>query len=146
MRAVAALLVIPDSDKNPQLNEFVLHIRSSPELQVKNHYKNISCKLADTNTEFLLDPFRLYPERRIWTPRKCSRHFKRLEHGSKLKLCLKRNLYVLPKLQISRRNLEIVNFESLFVVPLNVRGWMERRQEGGMPFSKPTDKCALGWS
>lgn len=35
MRAVAALLVIPDSDKNPQLNEFVLHIRSSPELQVR---------------------------------------------------------------------------------------------------------------
>lgn len=35
MRAVAALLVIPDSDKNLQLNEFVLHIRSSPDLQVK---------------------------------------------------------------------------------------------------------------
>ena len=34
MRAVAALLVIPDSEKNPQLNEFVLHIRSSPDLQV----------------------------------------------------------------------------------------------------------------
>ena len=34
MRAVAALLVIQDSDKNPQLNEFVLHIRSSPDLQV----------------------------------------------------------------------------------------------------------------
>nr|CAG4637585.1 EOG090X00HY [Chydorus sphaericus] len=33
MRAVAALLVIPDSEKNPQLNEFVLHIRSSPDLQ-----------------------------------------------------------------------------------------------------------------
>merc|ERR1712137_60612 len=33
MRAVAALLSIPDSDKNPQLNEFVLHIRSSPDLQ-----------------------------------------------------------------------------------------------------------------
>ncbi len=35
MRAVAALLSIPDSDKNPQLNEFVLHIRSSPDLQVQ---------------------------------------------------------------------------------------------------------------
>ncbi len=35
MRAVAALLSIPDSDKNPQLNEFVLHIRSSPDLQVR---------------------------------------------------------------------------------------------------------------
>lgn len=34
MRAVAALLVIPDSDKNPQLNELVLQIRSSPELRV----------------------------------------------------------------------------------------------------------------
>ncbi len=38
MRAVAALLVIPDSDKNPQLNEFVLHIRSSPDLQVKKSH------------------------------------------------------------------------------------------------------------
>lgn len=37
MRAVAALLVIPDSEKNPQLNEFVLHIRSSPDLQVCSH-------------------------------------------------------------------------------------------------------------
>ena len=36
MRAVAALLSIPDSDKNPQLNEFVLHIRSSPDLQVQS--------------------------------------------------------------------------------------------------------------
>lgn len=33
MRAVAALLTIPDADKNPQLSEFVAHIKSTPELQ-----------------------------------------------------------------------------------------------------------------
>ena len=32
MRAVAALLTIPDADKNLQLNEFVSHIRVTPEL------------------------------------------------------------------------------------------------------------------
>ena len=45
MRAVAALLVIQDSDKNPQLNEFVLNIRSSPDLQVlnsENKVRNLS--------------------------------------------------------------------------------------------------------
>ena len=33
MRAVAALLTIPDADKNPQLSDFVSHIKSTPELQ-----------------------------------------------------------------------------------------------------------------
>ncbi|ROT63807.1 hypothetical protein C7M84_018283 [Penaeus vannamei] len=33
MRAVAALLTIPDADKNPQLSDFVAHIKSTPELQ-----------------------------------------------------------------------------------------------------------------
>ncbi|KAK3870076.1 hypothetical protein Pcinc_024658 [Petrolisthes cinctipes] len=33
MRAIAALLTIPDADKNPQLSEFVAHIKSTPELQ-----------------------------------------------------------------------------------------------------------------
>nr|CAG4641437.1 EOG090X00HY [Eurycercus lamellatus] len=33
IRSVAALRAIPDSEKNPQMNEFVLHIRSSPDLQ-----------------------------------------------------------------------------------------------------------------
>ncbi|XP_033121634.1 cullin-associated NEDD8-dissociated protein 1-like isoform X2 [Anneissia japonica] len=32
MRAVAALLAMPDSDKNPMLNEFVTQIRASPEM------------------------------------------------------------------------------------------------------------------
>ncbi|XP_077989699.1 cullin-associated NEDD8-dissociated protein 1-like isoform X1 [Glandiceps talaboti] len=32
MRAVAALMAIPDSDKNPLMNEFVSQIRSSPEM------------------------------------------------------------------------------------------------------------------
>ena len=49
MRAVAALLVIQDSDKNPQLTEFVLHIRSSPDLQVFNSGKH--------NIFFLLTTF-----------------------------------------------------------------------------------------
>lgn len=44
MRAVAALLVIPDSEKNPQLNEFVLHIRSSPDLQVNTDYNHHEIK------------------------------------------------------------------------------------------------------
>ncbi|XP_014246740.1 cullin-associated NEDD8-dissociated protein 1 isoform X2 [Cimex lectularius] len=34
MRAVAALLTIPDADKNPHLSEFVTQIRNTPELQV----------------------------------------------------------------------------------------------------------------
>ena len=42
MRAVAALLVIIDSDKNPQLNEFVVHIRSSPDLQVIGRFRLFS--------------------------------------------------------------------------------------------------------
>lgn len=33
MRSVAALLTIPDADKNPQLSDFVSHIKSTPELQ-----------------------------------------------------------------------------------------------------------------
>ena len=33
MRAIAALLTIPDADKNPQLADFVAHIKSTPELQ-----------------------------------------------------------------------------------------------------------------
>lgn len=33
MRAVAALLTIPDADKNPHLSEFVTQIKSTPELQ-----------------------------------------------------------------------------------------------------------------
>ncbi|KAF2360885.1 TATA-binding protein interacting (TIP20) [Trinorchestia longiramus] len=33
MRAVAALLTIPDADKNLQLSEFVAHIRATPELE-----------------------------------------------------------------------------------------------------------------
>ena len=49
MRAVAALLFIPDSDRNPQLNEFVLHIRSTPDLQVfttlllYHYYQCLNC-------------------------------------------------------------------------------------------------------
>ncbi|XP_067009322.1 cullin-associated NEDD8-dissociated protein 1 [Anabrus simplex] len=34
MRAVAALLTIPDADKNPHLSEFVTQIKSTPELQL----------------------------------------------------------------------------------------------------------------
>lgn len=34
MRAVAALLTIPDADKNPHLSEFVTQIKATPELQV----------------------------------------------------------------------------------------------------------------
>ncbi|PSN42416.1 Cullin-associated NEDD8-dissociated protein 1 [Blattella germanica] len=34
MRAVAALLTIPDADKNPHLNEFVTQIKTTPELQL----------------------------------------------------------------------------------------------------------------
>merc|ERR1719187_1085283 len=33
MRAVAALLTIPDADKNHQLTDFVQHIKATPELQ-----------------------------------------------------------------------------------------------------------------
>lgn len=33
MRAVAALLTIPDADKNLQLSEFVGHIKATPELE-----------------------------------------------------------------------------------------------------------------
>nr|CAG4647643.1 EOG090X00HY [Moina brachiata] len=60
MRAVAALLVIPDSDKNPQLNEFVMHIRSSPELQAlfdsiqkdtSGHHGGMTGAGGDTNMD-----------------------------------------------------------------------------------------------
>lgn len=34
MRAISALLTIPDADKNPVLNDFVSQIKSTPELQV----------------------------------------------------------------------------------------------------------------
>ena len=33
LRAVAALLTIPDADRNLQLADFVAHIRSTPELE-----------------------------------------------------------------------------------------------------------------
>lgn len=61
MRAVAALLVIQDSDKNPQLNEFVLHIRSSPDLQALfdsiqkdcsgHHGSNLGGTSSDSNMD-----------------------------------------------------------------------------------------------
>jgi len=60
MRAVAALLFIADSDKNPQLNEFVLHIRSSPDLQTlfdaiqkdaTGHHGNMTGSSNDTHMD-----------------------------------------------------------------------------------------------
>uniref|UniRef100_A0A0P6FDL4 Cullin-associated NEDD8-dissociated protein n=1 Tax=Daphnia magna TaxID=35525 RepID=A0A0P6FDL4_9CRUS len=60
MRAVSALLMIPDSDKNPQLNEFVLHIRSSPDLQAlfdsiqkdgSGHHGNMAGTSSDSNMD-----------------------------------------------------------------------------------------------
>jgi len=60
MRAVAALLSIPDSDKNPQLNEFVLHIRSSPDLQTlydsiqkdgSGHHSSTAGTSSDSNMD-----------------------------------------------------------------------------------------------
>jgi len=60
MRAVAALLVIIDSDKNPQLNEFVVHIRSSPDLQAlfdsiqkdaNGHHGNTGSSFSDTHMD-----------------------------------------------------------------------------------------------
>jgi len=60
MRAVAALLFIVDSDKNPQLNEFVLHIRSSPDLQAlfdsiqkdaNGHHGNMTGSSNDTHMD-----------------------------------------------------------------------------------------------
>ena len=60
MRAVTALLIIPDSDKNPQLNEFVLHIRSSPDLQTLfdsiqkdgyGHHGNAAGGSSDSNMD-----------------------------------------------------------------------------------------------
>lgn len=54
MRAVAALLVIPDSEKNPQLNEFVLHIRSSPDLQVNTNKKKFTYAYLNTSLSFVI--------------------------------------------------------------------------------------------
>jgi len=60
MRAVAALLFIPDSDRNPQLNEFVLHIRSTPDLQAlfesiqkdtNGHHGNLTGSSTDTHMD-----------------------------------------------------------------------------------------------
>jgi hypothetical protein len=60
MRAVAALLVIQDSDKNPQLNEFVLHIRSSPDLQVLNSGKHNIFFLISDHIGFFTGLVRFY--------------------------------------------------------------------------------------
>nr|CAG4642282.1 EOG090X00HY [Evadne anonyx] len=60
MRAVAALLFIVDSNKNPQLNEFVMHIRSSPDLQAlfdsiqkdaNGHHGNIGSSFSDSHMD-----------------------------------------------------------------------------------------------
>lgn len=71
MRAVAALLIIVDSDKNPQLNEFVIHIRSTPDLQVIifGHFLLI-CVMNFTRQLLNLGIVRFNPKRRKWTPRK----------------------------------------------------------------------------
>merc|ERR1712191_30026 len=92
MRAVAALLFILDSDKNPQLNEFVLHIRSSPDLQVLQHFSLFSAhtninserKSIVLDTYYLTGPLRFDPKRCQRTPWKSNRLFQRHTHGSKL--------------------------------------------------------------
>ncbi|XP_066158775.1 cullin-associated NEDD8-dissociated protein 1 isoform X1 [Euwallacea fornicatus] len=52
MRAVAALLSIPDADKNPHLNDFVNQIKSSSDLQPI--YESIQ-KDSSTHSDFVMD-------------------------------------------------------------------------------------------
>ncbi|XP_077518379.1 cullin-associated and neddylation-dissociated 1 isoform X1 [Amblyomma americanum] len=50
MRAFTALLAIPDADKNPLMNEFLSHIKSTPDLQAlyEGIQKDTSANVADS--------------------------------------------------------------------------------------------------
>lgn len=51
MRAFAALLAIPDADKNPLMNEFLSHIKSTPDLQAlyEGIQKDTSASVTDSS-------------------------------------------------------------------------------------------------
>ncbi|XP_014219728.1 cullin-associated NEDD8-dissociated protein 1 [Copidosoma floridanum] len=55
LRAVAALLLIPDADKNPALSEFVAHIRATQELQPLFELIQKDCVGTNHNDTNLMD-------------------------------------------------------------------------------------------
>ncbi|XP_076759288.1 cullin-associated and neddylation-dissociated 1 isoform X1 [Xylocopa sonorina] len=55
LRAVAALLTIPDADKNPSLSEFVTQIKSTPELQPLFDIIQKDCSGSSVNETNVMD-------------------------------------------------------------------------------------------
>ncbi|OAD59238.1 Cullin-associated NEDD8-dissociated protein 1, partial [Eufriesea mexicana] len=55
LRAVAALLTIPDADKNPSLSEFVTQIKSTPELQPLFEIIQKDCTGSSVNETNVMD-------------------------------------------------------------------------------------------
>ncbi|KAF3429218.1 LOW QUALITY PROTEIN: hypothetical protein E2986_00011 [Frieseomelitta varia] len=55
LRAVAALLTIPDADKNPSLSEFVTQIKSTPELQPLFDIIQKDCTGSNVNETNVMD-------------------------------------------------------------------------------------------
>ena len=55
LRAVAALLTIPDADKNPSLSEFVTQIKSTPDLQPLFEIIQKDCTGSNMNETNVMD-------------------------------------------------------------------------------------------